>query len=82
MDHWGQERVGLAAGELAYKLIQRLLPEELRTYKLDADQTFVAQEEIEELIELAQRRQFGPSTASLVAAAEDGASSTGNCHDL
>ncbi|MEC9465614.1 MAG: acetate--CoA ligase family protein, partial [Myxococcota bacterium] len=65
-----EERVGLAAGQLAYSLIQHLLPESLRTQKRDADQRFDFAEELEDLIAFAQRRQFGPSTASLVKAAE------------
>ncbi|SVD73231.1 uncharacterized protein METZ01_LOCUS426085, partial [marine metagenome] len=65
-----EERVGLAAGQLAFNLIQQLLPEDLRTQKLDADQRFDFSEELDDLIAFAQRRQFGPSTASLVKAAE------------
>jgi cyanophycin synthetase len=64
------ERVGIEAGRLAIQLFQSLLPEELRTPgQLPADFDFEA--EYEEFIRFAQRTAFGPSTASLVKAAEE-----------
>lgn len=62
-----EERVGEAAGDLAHRLLDSLLPEDLRS---GAKVQFDFQAELEELITLAQRRQLGPSTGSLVRAAE------------
>ena len=62
-----EERVGEAAGDLAMRLIDSLLPEDLRTNKKE---TFDFKGELVDLIDLAQRRQLGPSTGSLVRAAE------------
>ncbi len=63
-----EERVGEAAGQLATRLIHSLLPSELRGPDPD-DLDF--RRELDELIEFAQRRQFGPSTASIIRAAEE-----------
>ena len=65
-----EERVGLEAARLGLALIEDLLPEELCPEPRHKDSDFDFQEQKEELIGLAQRRQFGPSTASLVKAAE------------
>ncbi|MBC8068604.1 MAG: cyanophycin synthetase [Deltaproteobacteria bacterium] len=62
-----EERVGEAAGQLALRLIDSLLPEELRR---EAEPLEFSQE-LDDLIEFAQRRQFGPSTASIIRAAEE-----------
>jgi cyanophycin synthetase len=62
-----EERVGEAAGELALKLIAHLLPEELRP---SAAADFAFKTELDDLIAFAQARQLGPSTSSLVRAAE------------
>lgn len=64
--------VGLAAGELAIKLLIHLMPEEVQQqldYELDPE--FDWDEELRSFIKHAQRHAFGPSTASLVAAAEE-----------
>lgn len=64
--------VGLAACELAIKLLMHLLPAEVREqtgYELDDDWDW--DEELNSFIRRAQRHAFGPSTASLVAAAEE-----------
>jgi len=74
-----EEKVAESACRLALRLLHTLLPENLRAQdKLDADvaeefdvATFDPQAELDELIAFAQRRQFGPSTGSLVRAAED-----------
>jgi cyanophycin synthetase len=64
-----EEKVGDAAGDLALALLQQLLPAELRSQPaLDPSWNFRA--ELDALITLAQRRQLGPSTGSLVRAAE------------
>ena len=72
-----EERVGEAAGDLALKLIHHLLPSELRPSgetrdgSADgADARFDFAKELVDLIDYAQRRQLGPSTGSLVRAAE------------
>ena len=62
-----EESVGLRAGELALELILHLLPPERPAHD-PAPFDFAA--ELERFIRLAQRRAFGPSTASLVNAAE------------
>ncbi len=65
-----QEDVGRAAGDLALTLLHSLLPEDLRhAGTLERDFNFA--EERDDLIRWAQRRALGPSTASLVRAAED-----------
>ncbi|MCX5744221.1 MAG: cyanophycin synthetase [Proteobacteria bacterium] len=63
-----EERVGDAAGDLAHRLIDSLLPAELRSSS--SGDGFDYKAELEELITLAQRRQLGPSTSALVRAAE------------
>ncbi|HWM89188.1 MAG TPA: cyanophycin synthetase [Thermoanaerobaculia bacterium] len=63
-----EETVGLEAADLALRLIRHLLPPEREAYdpsELDY------RTELESLVRLAQRRAFGPSTASLVRAAEE-----------
>ncbi|MDN5795016.1 MAG: cyanophycin synthetase [Intrasporangium sp.] len=63
-----QREEGIAAGELALKLLDSLLPEHLRTA---TDETWDWDEERDDFIHYAQRRALGPSTASLVKAAEE-----------
>ncbi len=63
------ERVGVEAGRLGIQLIQSLLPENLRTDGLLPTE-FEFTSEYEEFIRFAQRTAFGPSTASLIRAAE------------
>jgi cyanophycin synthetase len=63
-----EERVGDAAADLSLALLDSLLPAELRSAPLDPGWSFQA--ELDALITLAQRRQLGPSTSSLVRAAE------------
>jgi cyanophycin synthetase len=63
-----EEAVGLEAGELALKVIRHLLPPE-REAHLPGPWDFQA--EMEDFVRMAQRRAFGPSTASLVRAAEE-----------
>jgi cyanophycin synthetase len=66
-----EEKVGLAAADLAMRLIAICLPESLRPPEIELPPDFDFAAELKALIALAQRRQFGPSTASLVRAAED-----------
>ncbi|MES2903586.1 MAG: cyanophycin synthetase [Pseudomonadota bacterium] len=63
--------VGLAAGNLAIKLLMHLLPADVQAqtgYALDPK--FDWNEDLRRFIKDAQRHAFGPSTASLVKAAE------------
>jgi cyanophycin synthetase len=63
-----QREEGIAAGELALKLLDSLLPAELRTATNEA---WDWASERDGFIRYAQRRALGPSTASLVRAAEE-----------
>jgi cyanophycin synthetase len=63
-----EEEVGLAAGDLALRILHHLLPPE----REDHDPTpFDFQAEFEKLVRTAQRYALGPSTAALVRAAEE-----------
>ncbi|MDJ0909888.1 MAG: cyanophycin synthetase [Woeseiaceae bacterium] len=62
--------VGREASALAMKLIQSLLPEDIRADNAPNDD-WDFQDALEDFIRYAQRRALGPSTASLVRAAEE-----------
>ena len=64
-----QSEVGLEAGQLALQLLHSFLPPELRPPEFDAD-CFDFQRRRDRFIRFAQGKALGPSTASLVAAAE------------
>jgi cyanophycin synthetase len=66
-----QRDVGLEAGALGLKLLTHLMPSEVQT-AIDAtiEDDFNFAEELTDFIKMAQRKEFGPSTGSLVAAAE------------
>ncbi|WP_371194005.1 cyanophycin synthetase [Glaciecola sp. SC05] len=67
-----QRDVGLEAGSLGLRLLTHLMPanvQELSGAKVEEDFDFT--QELTDFIKMAQRKEFGPSTASLVAAAED-----------
>jgi len=66
---FAQREEGMAAGELALQLISSLLPAELRAEGAIPDGWDWPQAR-DEFIRYAQRRALGPSTASLVRAAE------------
>ncbi|XOV80507.1 MAG: cyanophycin synthetase [Aestuariibacter sp.] len=67
-----QKDVGLAAGELAQKLLMHLLPEAVQSkVDFDYESDFDFEEEMRAFVRGAQRKEFGPSTASLVGAAEE-----------
>lgn len=67
---YAQREEGIAAGELALRLLTSLLPAELRgSEKLPEDWDWDTARV--EFIRYAQRRALGPSTAALVKAAED-----------
>ncbi len=63
-----QEDVGLTAGRLALNLLRHLLPATLQS---DGAADFDFAQERDSFIRYAQRRALGPSTASLVRAAEE-----------
>ncbi|GJM21480.1 MAG: cyanophycin synthetase [Planctomycetota bacterium] len=64
------EEVGVEAGELALRLLASLLPEKLRPAHISLED-FDWPEDRDTFIRFAQRRNLGPSTASLVKAAVD-----------
>lgn len=67
-----QRDVGLEAARIALQLLLSLLPENLKKeVSADIDKDFNYEEEREEFILFAQRKELGPSTASLVDAAEE-----------
>ena len=69
---YGQRDVGLSAGKLAMNLLMHLLPAEVKSqldYSFEDD--FDWDDELKSFVLSAQRREFGPSTGSLVAAAEE-----------
>jgi cyanophycin synthetase len=67
-----QRDVGLEAARIALQLLLSLLPESLKQeLKSEIDQDFDYEEELEDFIKFAQRKELGPSTASLVNAAEE-----------
>ncbi|MBB6245321.1 cyanophycin synthetase [Rhodanobacter sp. A1T4] len=67
---YAQKEEGIAAGELALRLLSSLLPEELRT-RGSVPEGWEWPTARDEFIRYAQRRALGPSTASLVRAAEE-----------
>ena len=67
-----QRDVGLEAARIAHQLLLHLIPEELRKQlakEIEPDFDFKNQRD--EFIRFAQRKELGPSTASLVRAAEE-----------
>jgi cyanophycin synthetase len=67
---YAQRDEGIEAGELAIRLLCSLLPERLRP-EGSVPEGWVWDEARDEYIRYAQRRALGPSTASLVKAAEE-----------
>ncbi len=67
---YAQKEEGIAAGELAIKLLSSLLPVELRP-KDSVPEDWDWGSARDDFIRYAQRRALGPSTASLVRAAEE-----------
>jgi len=66
-----QRDAGIEAGHLALRLLMHLLPKHLQQqvdYAIDPEFDF--ETELEQFVHRAQRREFGPSTQSLVDAAE------------
>ena len=67
-----QRDVGLDAGALAMRLLMHILPEHVKILvDYPFDPAFDFAEELKSFVLSAQRREFGPSTGSLVKAAEE-----------
>ncbi|MEM1263732.1 MAG: cyanophycin synthetase [Pseudomonadota bacterium] len=67
-----QRDVGLEAARISRQLIYALLPSDLKSeFDAEIDPKFSFEEERDRFIRFAQRKELGPSTASLVAAAEE-----------
>ncbi|MFT5276476.1 MAG: cyanophycin synthetase [Glaciecola sp.] len=67
-----QRDVGLEAGTLGLKLLTHLMPAEVqKAIGADIEDDFDFTQELTDFIKMAQRKEFGPSTGSLVAAAEE-----------
>ncbi len=67
-----QRDVGLDAGKLAMRLLMHLLPETLKDQvDYDFDPDFNWDDELRSFVLRAQRKEFGPSTGSLVKAARE-----------
>ncbi|MCB1445226.1 MAG: cyanophycin synthetase [Rhizobiaceae bacterium] len=67
-----QRDVGLEAGQLAIRLLMHLLPDDLKSrVEYEFDPKFDFPDELKSFVLMAQRKEFGPSTGSLVKAAED-----------
>ncbi|MEM7319375.1 MAG: cyanophycin synthetase [Pseudomonadota bacterium] len=67
-----QRDVGLDAGKLAMRLLMHLLPHDLKDQAdYDFDDEFDWEDELRSFVLRAQRKEFGPSTGSLVKAAEE-----------
>jgi len=68
---YGQRDVGLEAGKLGRSLLISLLPKEIaKQVNTDISDDFDFASELHDFIRFAQRKEFGPSTGSLVQAAE------------
>jgi cyanophycin synthetase len=67
-----QRDVGLEAGKLGLRLLTHLMPSQVQqAIDADIDQDFDFADELHSFVRMAQRKEFGPSTGSLVKAAED-----------
>ena len=66
-----QQDVGIEAGALGLKLLQHLMPANVqKAINANIEDDFDFAQELNDFIKMAQRKEFGPSTGSLVAAAE------------
>jgi cyanophycin synthetase len=66
-----QRDVGLEAGRLAVQLLMHLLPDHVKAVDYEFDPEFDFPAELKSFVLMAQRKEFGPSTGSLVKAAEE-----------
>lgn len=66
-----QRDVGLEAARIGQQLLFSLLPDNLKQeFTSEIEKDFVYEEELNDFVRFAQRKEFGPSTASLVDAAK------------
>ncbi len=66
-----QRDVGLEAARIGQQLLFSLLPDNLKQeFTSEIEKDFVYEEELNDFVRFAQRKEFGPSTASLVEAAK------------
>ena len=67
-----QRDVGLEAGQLGLRLLTHLMPAEVQqAIGAEIEDDFDFSDELHGFVRMAQRKEFGPSTGSLVSAAED-----------
>jgi cyanophycin synthetase len=67
-----QKEVGLESGRISRQLLLNLLPQELKSeFAREIESDFDFEEERDGFIRFAQRKELGPSTASLVKAAQE-----------
>jgi cyanophycin synthetase len=67
-----QRDVGLEAGKLGMRLLTHLMPAKVQqSIAAEIDDDFDFNDELNDFVRMAQRKEFGPSTGSLVSAAED-----------
>jgi len=67
-----QKEVGLEAARISRQLLLNLLPDKLKDeFAGETEKDFDFEEERDDFIRFAQRKELGPSTASLVKAAEE-----------
>jgi cyanophycin synthetase len=67
-----QRDVGIEAGTLGMRLLTHLMPQKVQqSIDAEIDEDFDFSEELSDFVRMAQRKEFGPSTGSLVQAAED-----------
>ena len=69
---YAQKEVGLEASRISRQLLLSLLPDQLKEeLSAEIEDDFDFEEERDDFIRFAQRKELGPSTASLVKAAEE-----------
>ncbi|GAB5382159.1 MAG: cyanophycin synthetase [Aliiglaciecola sp.] len=67
-----QQDVGIEAGSLGMRLLTHLLPKDVqKAIDADIDDDFDFADELHAFVRMAQKKEFGPSTGSLVKAAEE-----------
>ncbi|TRY33379.1 cyanophycin synthetase [Aliiglaciecola sp. M165] len=67
-----QQDVGIEAGSLGMRLLTHLLPKDVqKAIDADVDDDFDFADELHAFVRMAQKKEFGPSTGSLVKAAEE-----------
>lgn len=67
-----QRDVGIEAGKLGIRLLTHLMPAQVqKAIDADIEDDFDFEDELHSFVRMAQRKAFGPSTQSLVSAAEE-----------